>query len=255
MAIHELGHSLGNLADEYDYGGPDTYNGPERPEPNVSVLDTDEMFEQGTKWAAWLGYNDPQYDGLVSTFEGAYYSRLGINRPSNNSMMRSLNRPFNLPSIEALVIEFYKIVNPIDDSTPQNEVLNGSSVVWVDVVEPVGAPLDIQWYLDDQPIPGANSDTLDLSAVEMSEGTYQLSVSVIDNTWFVRNEVARSQWMTDTRQWTVQVELGVCAASGLLVEGTGEINDFNAICGSDDFYLGRAWGGIRVSGFRPRCAI
>ena len=52
--------------------------------------------------------------------------------------MRSLNRPFNLPSAEALVIEFYKIVNPIDDSMPQNEVLNGSSVVWVDVVDPVG---------------------------------------------------------------------------------------------------------------------
>jgi hypothetical protein len=37
VAIHEAGHSLGNLADEYDYNDGATYTGPERPERNISV--------------------------------------------------------------------------------------------------------------------------------------------------------------------------------------------------------------------------
>ncbi|MHC4430065.1 MAG: M64 family metallopeptidase, partial [Planctomycetota bacterium] len=63
IAIHELGHSLGDLADEYDYGDGAVYNGPEPDDPNVSILDHDAMAQAGTKWAVWLGDPGVGFDG------------------------------------------------------------------------------------------------------------------------------------------------------------------------------------------------
>ena len=82
---------------------------------NVSTLNAAQMGAAGTKWAAWLGLNPAPWDGPVDTYEGAAYCEFGLYRPSDNSMMRSLARPFNAPSAEALV---YAIVDPLDDWTP-----------------------------------------------------------------------------------------------------------------------------------------
>jgi hypothetical protein len=125
IAIHELGHSLGNLADEYDYGDGAAYTGPERPQANASILTAAAMSAAGTKWAAWLGSNNPAFDGLVNTYQGCEYHQFGIYRPTNNSKMRSLNRPFNSIGAENLIIEMYKIVNPIDAASPTGGTLCG----------------------------------------------------------------------------------------------------------------------------------
>jgi len=53
---------------------------------------------------------------LVDTYEGAMYSQYGIYRPTINSMMRALARPFNQPSVESFILEMYAIVDPIDAS-------------------------------------------------------------------------------------------------------------------------------------------
>jgi len=205
IAIHELGHSLGNLADEYDYGGPAHYNGPEPAERNVSTLNHSQMAAAGTKWAPWLGENYPAFDGYHTTFEGAMYSQYGIHRPTYDSMMRSLGRPFNLPSAEALIIEIYKVVDPIDSSTPAGQSLSGDEIVFVQTLQPVGAPLDIQWLLDNQPIPGGTGETLDLALLELPDGIYELSVIVTDNIWMVRDAAARAQHLTQRIDWAVEV--------------------------------------------------
>jgi hypothetical protein len=205
IAIHELGHSLGDLADEYDYGGGVNWNGGEVPEPNVSIMDAAEMAANGGKWAAWLGENQAEFDGLVDCYEGARYYQQGIFRPSSNSMMRALARPFNLPSVEALIIEIYQIVRPIDDSTPTAQTLEGDETVWVEPLRPLDHELSIQWILDGEPIEGATGETLDLSTVAMDPGTHSLRARVRDNTDWVRNEAARNQWMTQSLQWNVEV--------------------------------------------------
>lgn len=205
IAIHELGHSLGDLADEYDYGGGVNWTGGEVPEPNVSIMDAAEMATNGGKWAAWLGENQAEFDGLVDCYEGARYYQQGIFRPSNNSMMRALARPFNMPSVEALIIEMYQIVRPIDDSTPTTQTLQGDETVWVEPLRPLDHDLSIQWVLDGAPIDGATGETLDLSTLGLDPGTYSLRVRVRDNTEWVRNEQARTQWMTQSLQWNVEV--------------------------------------------------
>ncbi|MCP2258342.1 IgA Peptidase M64 [Streptoalloteichus tenebrarius] len=97
---HELGHSLGGLADEYDYPD-DLYTGPEPDAPNVSVHDATSLRARRLKWHRWIGTPSP--DGsVVGAYEGAHYHRRGVYRPTENSLMRSLGRPFNLPGREAM---------------------------------------------------------------------------------------------------------------------------------------------------------
>jgi hypothetical protein len=159
----------------------------------------------GTKWADWLGDPGIGYAGLVGTGGSARYYEHGINRPTANSKMRSLGVPFNLPSAEGIIIEIYRIVNPIDDATPAGPTLVGTETVFVDPVDPVGHELDIQWALDGSPIAGATETTLDLAALGLDFGAYELSVTVTDPTPLVRDETARATWLSRTRAWDVSV--------------------------------------------------
>lgn len=116
IAIHETGHSLGLLADEYWYE-EDHYEGPETPDINTSVLSADEMAGDQVKWHRWLGEESPD-GGVVGAYEGAAYHATGLNRPTDNSMMRTLGQEFNLPGREAMIAGFYRYANEL--STDKN---------------------------------------------------------------------------------------------------------------------------------------
>ncbi|MEV6637460.1 M64 family metallopeptidase [Actinoplanes sp. NPDC051470] len=93
IVVHELGHSIGGLADEY--GGPGTYSGGEPSEPNATKRpDT-------AKWASYLGRPTPD-GGVIGAFEGGAYFDKGVYRPSQNSIMRTLGNEFNLIGIDRL---------------------------------------------------------------------------------------------------------------------------------------------------------
>jgi IgA Peptidase M64 len=98
IAIHELGHSIGGLADEYDYPYI-TYTGLEPREINVTKDPT------GAKWADYLGKPSP--DGsLIAPVEGARYYKSGLYRPTANSIMRTLGKEFNSIGRDAMVKAF-----------------------------------------------------------------------------------------------------------------------------------------------------
>jgi hypothetical protein len=92
ILIHELGHSMAGLADEYT--SPGTFTGAEPGEPNISKLTAAQMRSTGAKWSALLGQSAPS-GGVIDTFEGAKYAEKGVYRPSDNSIMRSLGREFD----------------------------------------------------------------------------------------------------------------------------------------------------------------
>ena len=231
VAIHELGHSLADLADEYDYGGPAQYPGDEPTSRNASTYTSTEMAANGTKWANWLGENDPAWDGFVSTYEGAVYSQYGIYRPTNNSMMRSLNRPFNQPSAEGFIIEMYKIVDPLDDHTPHG-VIYGPQQLFITPVE-LAHPMEIHWYLNGFDLNQDGVTNLDLSLLSIPAGNHTIEVTVVDPTDWVRDEAARDSIMKQTVSWLVVIDELPCA---------GDLNEDGVVGIADLLTVIEAWG-------------
>lgn len=226
IAIHELGHSLGDLADEYDYGGATTYTGGEPFEANSSKLTSASMSAQQRKWFRWLNEARAGFDGPVGTYEGSSYSQLGVYRPSPNSMMRALGPNFNLPSAEQLIKSVYNVVTPIDGApTPSTAtVLGPSSSVSITLMQTVGSPLSVQWVRDGQPIPGATGATLNVSSLNLRKGSTTLAVRVIDNTSMVRDEAFRAAKMTQTLTWSMPV--AACLAD---LDGDRAVDDVDFV--------------------------
>ncbi|GLZ43443.1 M64 family metallopeptidase [Actinokineospora sp. NBRC 105648] len=100
IVAHELGHSVGGLADEYDYPN-DLYTGAEPREVNVSTYQSATMTRYRVKWYSYLGKASPD-GGVIGTFQGGYYYKRGVYRPTENSLMRSLGRPFNLIGLDVM---------------------------------------------------------------------------------------------------------------------------------------------------------
>jgi len=102
ILLHELGHSIAGMADEYidPALGSSPLNGPVRL-PNVTTE------KDSPPWAAWLGYEDSL--GKVGVYEGGYYRSSGVWRATQDSKMLHLGQPFNAPQKEALALSFYRM--------------------------------------------------------------------------------------------------------------------------------------------------
>lgn len=197
IVVHELGHSIGLLADEYPYGGPEVWASGEPPEPNVSTYTAEQMAAGHLKWWRWLGEPSPD-GGTVATYEGAKYSFFGIYRPTENSIMRVLGSEFNLPGREAM-IEHFHLLAPIIGSVGDARV-RGNATVDLGLPELVGDDYDITWYVDGVEVAAwADQDTVQLALT----GRHRLDVRVVDDTAYVRDEAFRDRSMTFTRSWNV----------------------------------------------------
>ncbi len=231
LAIHELGHSVGGLSDETALAGRTFVGNWPVEAVNISIWDAVEMAESGEKWARWLGVDDPDFCGLVDAYEGALWYQYGVYRPTEYSMMRRPTYPFNHPSVEGLINRFYTTVRPIDFATPDDTDLTGGETVFVEPVPLVGHAMDVQWFLDDEPLPGATAGTLDLSTLALADGVYGLSVEVVDNTPWVRDPDIRETALTDSRKWQVHVKNDKLAkdalAGGDRLQAANYPNPFN----------------------------
>ncbi|MFJ8233219.1 M64 family metallopeptidase [Streptomyces sp. NPDC094448] len=153
VAIHETGHSLGKLADEYfypGYPGYEQYTGPEPADVNISTLTAAGIGAGRVKWHRWLGETSPD-GGTVGAYEGGGYFVKGLNRPTENSMMRSVDKPFNLPGTEAMIAGFYRHAEPVTAVTPTTSVLRLRHTAKAAPVKLAGADgrqLTLRWYLD-----------------------------------------------------------------------------------------------------------
>jgi hypothetical protein len=109
---HEvLGHGVGKLADEYISDG-DASSFPLSDVTayhkkgwyaNVDITDSPLSIQ----WSKFL--YDKRYDGKVGIFEGAYYRKTGVWRPSESSMMNDYHNGWNVPSREALYKRIMKM--------------------------------------------------------------------------------------------------------------------------------------------------
>ncbi|MFI8100921.1 M64 family metallopeptidase [Streptomyces sp. NPDC086023] len=196
VAIHETGHSLGKLADEYfypDYPGYEKYTGPEPADSNISTLSAAELARKRAKWYRWLGETSPD-GGKVGAYEGGGYYVKGLNRPTDNSLMRVLDKPFNLPGVEQMIAGFFRHARIATALTPTDRTLRTGKEARISVPKLVtadGRKLFIRWSLDGKQLPQFNGRTnvkvseLGLSAADLR--THKLTVTVTDRTRAVRD--------------------------------------------------------------------
>lgn len=236
IIIHELGHSLGNLADEYTYGGPSAWPGGEPFSINLSTFTASEILNQQRKWWRWISETLPGFDGPTFAYEGGGYSVTGVYRPTNNSMMRNLARPFNLPSAEALIREIYRVVDPVDAHTPTSPNPAANATLVVDTVDPLIDTLEVTWTINGVAV-GGDQDTLDLAAAGAQAGDV-VRATVVDQTPWVRDEAIRASFMTSVIEWTIDAPL--CPAD-LTTEGTTNGTPDGVVTLSDFAYFLGLW--------------
>jgi hypothetical protein len=217
--LHEVGHSLGQLADEYFPSNAPPYSGGEPAAPNLTAYTKQEMLAGQLKWYRWL--DDPNHTDIDAHPGGGGDggSPTGIFRPSDSSRMRNHNQDFSVVDKEALIIKIYKQedINAIDYATAEGTYYFGQEFT-VTPMQPTSHDLDIQWYLDDIPISGATEEVLDTRELSVTPGEHTIKVVVVDNTPMVRDDNARAAHMTATREWTWDT-------SGIVVTTEADEND------------------------------
>lgn len=206
ISPHELGHSLGGLQDEYDYfargvrGG--AYTGPEPDSAHHTLLTEQQLRDQQKKWWRWLG-EPSESGGVIGRYESGMYSSTGVWRPSAHSIMKTLGYHYDQVGREVMTQRISAKTSILQDGTPATAPIGADRVVWVETLHPVSHALSVTWSLDGTALP-ASGRSIDLSTVDITPGTHQLTAKVVDPTEFVRDPAIRaSSALTRTRTWTV----------------------------------------------------
>ncbi|NLX07905.1 MAG: hypothetical protein GXY33_22415 [Phycisphaerae bacterium] len=193
IALHELGHSFAGLADEY--GGFRTeYQGPEPQQANIT------RSANGDKWAHWKGYYEPEM-GTIGAYEGAGYYDEGLYRPSKNSKMRSLGRPFDAVGREQIILSIYGFVDPLDAWADNRQSLVDPETLWVDVID--SEVIDVEWIIDgrcQRQMEG--EEVLDLAALNLEPGLHTITAHAFDDTEWVRID---REDLEQSVSWTVEI--------------------------------------------------
>lgn len=229
IGLHELGHSFGNLADEYDVPpfNQAPYTGAERPEANLTKNwdPNDPNRVNNLKWRRWYGYVDPAHPdmGPIGAYQGGGFYAEGLYRPSENSKMRNLDRPFDAVGREQMILSIYDQVRPLDGWLNNDGWLRDPTSLWVKAVDP--NVQKIEWLLDGKLLPGANSETLTLKNYLISGDWHWITANVYDSMigdW-LRTDVDKAQQSVTWRVYfTVPVpepSVFVLLATGLVTLG------------------------------------
>ncbi|MFE6490646.1 M64 family metallopeptidase [Streptomyces sp. NPDC057748] len=222
IAAHEIGHSVGLLDDEYTYPEYGAWTGGEPGGINSTTYTAAQLTEKQAKWYRWLGLTDPA-GGTVGTFEGSAYYPLGLNRPTESSIMRELsNTEFNLPGREAMIAGFYRAGNALSSSVDTGVAIGpgrriavsladlGSAVAGTHPHRPGGATglarTELRWYVDGVEKVSARGRTAVTPAalgVRADGRGHRVTAEAVDRTDAIRDPAVRAL-ATDTLTWNVR---------------------------------------------------
>ena len=205
--LHEVAHSFGFLADEYEYGGTNCNYTYEPNIPNVTIATTRETI----KWNYWIDPSTPiptvgAPSFVPGLFEGALYCPHGIYRPTNTSKMRSVGAPFEQINTEQLILRMYDTVSLIDAGSPSTSSITlyrGETQTFsITKQVPFTHSLIVRWFVDGQWV--GNEDTFLIDSMVLNSGTHTVDVLVQDSTPAVRRDP--NQLTSDTKRWTVTID-------------------------------------------------
>ena len=211
ILLHELGHTVANLGDEYvDHAVSETQGHVPGSHPNLS---TSSSFPP---WQAWLGYEDSL--GKVGVYEGGYYGAGNVWRATEDSKMLSLGTAFNAPQKEAFALAFYGMIGDyltLDTSIPGFCFAN----------VPDRSNFGYTWSLDDAIVTNSGKYYLDIYATGQYSPGSTVSLSTVDATGLIRSNLSA----------THQIESAVLQGSIVEIAGTvSEIAEGGSVFCFDD---------------------
>lgn len=208
IPVHESGHVLGKLGDEYSWVNAPGY--PDVEEPNT----TRETNRAAIKWNAWIDAGTPvptpgYLTEVVGLFAGAHYHSTGWYRPKANCLMNSAGVPFCEVCREALVLSLYRRARPVQSSLPVSKSFtttsNQSLAFSLSVLQPATHALSLQWFTNGVALAGATNASFSILPALLGNGTNTVMGRVSDPTPWVRNDPTNS--LIQTQSWTVTVSV------------------------------------------------
>ena len=206
IALHEAGHVIGKLADEYETEYPGYPAGDY--EPNVTYQDTRDKVP----WKDWIDpdvpvptFDDDDFKNSLGLFEGARYCSNDIFRPKHECKMRMLNKPFCEICTEALLMNIYNFVNPIENFSPveaETELTSNTAVTFqADTIKLNGSSYDFLWEVDDEILADESKTSFALFPSFVKQGKHTVKIWISDNTEMVRTDV--HGLLTSSHTWSV----------------------------------------------------
>jgi len=209
ILVHESGHTLGKLGDEYTTANPGF---PNIQQPNTT---TNTAFA-AIPWHAWIATNTPlptpftgDYAQTIGLFAGAHYHVTGWYRPYENCCMQSFGTGFCPICQEALVLAIYGKTRPIDSVLPAGNRLSITSTqdltFKLNLLQPATHSLCIQWFTNRMAVVGATNPVFTVRPAGLGNGTKTLSATVWDPTDWVRNDPKHQ--LHQTNIWNLNIKL------------------------------------------------
>jgi hypothetical protein len=200
IVVHEMGHRVAGLADEYV---DDVVAGEWLPLyvegrfPNV----TRQSSAEQAPWRHWL---DDSARG-VGLFEGAFYIASGFYRAKQDSLMRTLDAPLGEVNAEAWLRAQYRSLPPLSSASPadpQVPALAGDTVQFSVVSAWPRGTVELRWRVDGVEVAGS----IDASRFSFAADglPHQVDVTARDVTGRIRAPDAGEA--TARRAWTVSPE-------------------------------------------------
>ena len=215
VVLHELGHALAGLADEYVDSSRLTIAEckalSEPPQVNI----TRETNPSAIKWRHWIDSATPIptttfaettfSEGVPGLYEGGGYCAEGIFRPTWTSKMRNSGAPWKQINTEQLVRAFHDYVSPIDAWTPlttQLTLLRGQSQTFaVTPMSPATHEIQMDWSVDGAPMGKESSFILDTTALAIGE--HVVTARASDGTPMVRSDPF--QVLSAQQNWAITI--------------------------------------------------
>jgi hypothetical protein len=212
ILVHESGHTLGGLGDEYTtaYPGYSTKD----VEPNTTV----QTNYSKIKWNAWITNGTPiptpfllAYENSGGLFQGAHYHTTNWYRPYESCCMQSFGVGFCPVCQQTLVLAIYGKVRPLDSHSPATNTLTVTTptnlTFSLNLLQPATHNLTVQWRTNNAVVAGATSATLNLWWATLGNGTNKVEADVWDATSMVRT--GTNNVLKQTNVWTLNVSVPV----------------------------------------------
>lgn len=196
VGVHEVGHTLANLADEYWQGPYGTYL---REGPNI----TGDSSETKVRWKNWLNFPSIGIYKHGSEGEAARWYK-----PAQGTcLMEYMEKDHCAVCREAVVESILKIVNPVERIEPDtsSEIhIDKQTAFKLHLLEPNPNSLEVEWHLNGKRI-SQDPNKLILKPDQVPDGS-TLTATILDSTAMSRRDGVR-KLRAKTIHWTLRSAL------------------------------------------------